>query len=101
MNTSVSRNFLTGTVASIGVVTPLQINVGSGIISRHGVLLKADSGNAGAVFIGNSGVTAFVSPTTDGYPLRPGEFQTFPIDNSAGIYMISNQGSNRIWWFIA
>jgi len=55
---------------------------------KNGVTIKAKSTNAGAVFVGASGVTVTNDGTGNGFALLPGEAISFPVSTTAGIYVI-------------
>jgi len=99
MNLNVQRYFQTGRVPNVGTVA-VQV-FPSSVQLRAGLWLKADSGNPNNLFIGQSNVTAWTNPTTDGYPLRPGEEHLFTVDNVSGVYVKANVGSGNLWFWMS
>lgn len=101
MNTHVAKNFATGRVDSISGV-PVRVYPSS-LPLRQGLRIVADSANINAIFIGNQGVTAFGNIYTDGFPLRPGEREIFYVDNTSGVFLVSNSTNpalaGRAFWF--
>lgn len=67
--------------------------LGSGQCSA--VAVKAASGNAGVVYVGNSTVT-----DGDGYPLAAGESETFFVSDLSAIYVIAAD-ANQDAYYIA
>jgi hypothetical protein len=59
-----------------------------------GVWVKSDSGNTGNIFVGETGVT-----TSTGYKLEPGESMFINIEALLDIYVISNSGTNTVYYF--
>lgn len=54
--------------------------------AAKGVELAASEGNTGIVYVGNEDVTADADPSTDGFPIPPGERAFFPIDDPRRLY---------------
>ena len=94
MRIGLGKYFMTGCVTGIGAANPIAV-FPSSLNLRGGLKLKADSGNTGVVYIGASGwITQGL-----GYPLRPGEFEQFPIDDVSGVFLLANTSSNKVFWF--
>jgi hypothetical protein len=77
--------------------TAEQVNSNS-VAAPHGVWIKADPGNPGRVYLGNSDVTAGTDGTTDGWPLDPGEETFLPINNVNLVYAIGEAANNIVYW---
>lgn len=63
----------------------------------QGVLLKANEDNTAAVYVGGSTVTADTTASTGGFPLQPGEKQSFPCSDANQIYIIGS-GTDGVHW---
>lgn len=72
-------------------------------IDVSGVVLKAQAGNAGKVYIGNSGVTKPTDSTTDtttGFELAAGdETPWIPIHNLSALYLICDNAGDDLTYF--
>lgn len=66
---------------------------------KFGVTLRAALTNPGALWIGNSDVTANTTDATDGIPLYPGDSLFMPVTNSNIPYAIGSANNNIIYWF--
>lgn len=58
----------------------------------NGVVVKARSGNAGAVWVGGPSVTTTDDGTGAGYRLLPGEAASFATSNTNAIYVVGTAG---------
>jgi hypothetical protein len=63
---------------------------------KRGVGLKADTGNAGTIYVGPSDVTAGSTPATDGWPLAAGEELFLPIDDPRSVHAIASAASQQL-----
>lgn len=93
MRIGLGKYFMTGCVTGIPVTGPRAVWT-SGLNLRAGLYLKADSGNTGIVYIGDSGVSQIV-----GYPLQPGNSEFFRVDEASGVFLLANVTSQKCFWF--
>jgi hypothetical protein len=78
--------------------TAIRLATGIGAAVR-GVTIKADSDNAGTVFVGASAaVTAAAADATCGFPLAPGESVTVEVQDVGAVWLISETGTNTVYW---
>ncbi len=54
----------------------------------NGLVLRAKSSNAGAVFVGAAGVTATDDGTGNGFSLPPGAAISLPVSNASAVFII-------------
>ena len=91
MRIGLGKFFMTGKVTAGS--NPVAV-FPSSLYLRGGLMLKADSGNAGIIFVGDSGVTA-----GNGYPLQPGVPEFFRVDDVSGVFLLASAGSPKVAWF--
>jgi hypothetical protein len=72
-------------------VTASAASLGAAVLV-NGVVVKAKSSNAGAVWVGGPSVTATDDGTGAGYRLMPGEAASFAVSNINAIYVIGTAG---------
>ena len=65
-----------------------------------GVLFRADSGNSGLVYLGNSDVTAGTDASTDGFPLSAGDGVFLQISNANLVYAIGSAVNQKIYFMV-
>lgn len=91
-----------GAIAATGrnsdVDTAAEQLTTSVISTSKGVVVKADSSNAGVVYVGISTVTIATADATDGFPLRAGESVTIPVNSPSLIYVIASQNNQVVHW---
>ena len=58
-----------------------------------GVLVKADNGNTGNVYVGWKGVT-----TSTGFRLSAGEGIFIEVDNPTKVYLIADADNQKVYW---
>ena len=56
-----------------------------------GLVIKADTGNAGIVYVGFNGVS-----TSTGFPLSPGEQIPVSVESTDSIYVIASQADQTV-----
>ena len=65
-----------------------------------GVLFRADSGNSGVVYLGNSDVTAGTTAATDGFPLSAGDGVFLQISNANLVYAIGSAVNQKVYFMV-
>ena len=75
-----------------------EVLTATGFSCQHGVLLKADSANAGIIYVGLSDVTAGSAAATDGFPLAAGDTLFVEVANSNLLYVIASVANQIIYW---
>ena len=99
MSQITAGTFYHGSLASIGA-TALQLTSTVTPLKR-GIVVKASPGNANGtiVYVGKSTVTAGVAaPTTDGFPLSPGDSVSFETDDASKVYCIGSTTGLSVGW---
>ena len=82
-------SFIPPTTAGTTAVRLVPASVAFNEPLRKGVLIKAGTGNAGTVYLGNATVTADTA-ATGGFPLSAGQSVTLPIDQIDQLYAIGS-----------
>ena len=68
---------------------------------QRGVQITADSGNSGAVYVGEtSAITADGADGTDGYPIAAGETVVIPTLRADELYVIAGSSGHKVWWML-
>ena len=80
--------------------TAEQITAGTSYPAEVGVLFRADSGNSGLVYLGNSDVTAGTTAATDGLPLSAGDAVFLQISNANLVYGIGSAVNQKIYFMV-
>jgi len=62
------------------------------------ILIKADAGNTGIVYVGQSDVTAGDTAATDGIPLAAGEALELEVSDISNIYVIASVTAQKVYW---
>jgi hypothetical protein len=103
---------LNGTVHGAAAVYPVSgtLEHGSNLLSGstaeqltstsfpcQGVVIKAYEANANDIYVGLSDVTADTNASTSGFPLAPGEKQSFPCANPNTLYIRGTSGDGVAW----
>lgn len=78
-------------------VTAVQLTATSRETPR-GITVKADSTNAGKVYVGGAGVTARTADATNGFELTAGESKHLPVDNATKVYAIASETGQVVSW---
>jgi len=66
---------------------------------RMGLTVIADSGNAGLIYVGNSGVLAGTADDSCGFPLKADAAITIPIDDVSKVYAVASASeSGTLYW---
>ena len=86
----VSSAFYTGQVSVD--TTAVQLTTTSTPLN-FGIVVKADGGNTGTVYVGTSGVD-----TSTGYPLTAGEGIAFEIDDASKVYVVADSSGQKVYW---
>ena len=68
--------------------------------ANRGVIVVADPGNTGVVYLGNSDVTAGTTDSTDGIPLNAGEGVFIEINNANKIYAIASAVDQKVFFLV-
>lgn len=82
-----------------GITTAAVPIVATKTICKRGVQVKADSANAGIVYIGNSDVTNGSADATDGFPLSAGQGLFVPAQDAATVYVVASAATQKVYWF--
>lgn len=88
--------FQTGSNLDIDAAAERLTN--ANIVCVFGVLVRADTDNAGDVYVGVEGVTAGTAAATDGIRLKPGDAVSIEIDNPGKIFVIATVANQKAWW---
>jgi hypothetical protein len=97
---SVTNSFSYGSGSGIGSGVAVRLTSVS-FDCKKGVLVKADSANTSAIYVGNSGVRnavgGFLSST--GFKLSASEATVFPVLRPDSLYVIADSGSQNVSFF--
>ena len=75
-----------------------EVLTATSFFCQHGVLLKADSTNAGIIYVGLSDVTAGTASATDGFPLSAGDTLFVEVANPNLLYVFASTTNQVIYW---
>lgn len=95
---ALSNDFYTGRKSGIANVA-VQLTT-TWVKAERGVQIYADVDNPAALYVGNVGVTADSSDSTDGFKLTPDSSILIPTRTPSGIYIIGASGTGKAWWAI-
>lgn len=80
------------------VDTIAEVLTTTSFFCQHGVLLKADKGNAGTLYVGLSDVTAGTTAATDGFPIDANDTLFIEVGNANLLYVIASEVNQIVYW---
>ncbi len=96
VSTNTATSFVNASV-SIGTVAT-QLTTAATAVTK-GVIVKADAGNSGTVYIGSTtGVTAGTTAATDGFQLAAGDSLSLPISDVSKVYAIGSATGQKVFY---
>lgn len=96
---SASDGFDHGRNSSVGTTTVQLTTVD--MPAMKSVLVKAERGNAGIVYVGNPDVTTDTNDATDGFDLASNESVEVEVDNANKIYVRASQASQAVRFMVS